>query len=92
MEIGTSIDIAPSACTGCGKELDMTASVGGDHPPEEGSITICFTCGHIMAFDGNLRLRDLTDKEIVAVAGDKRVLAVQHARAIYSQRGKCCSE
>lgn len=37
-------------------------------------------CGHIMAYDDELKLRELTKDEQVEVAGDQRILAVQAGR------------
>jgi hypothetical protein len=81
MKLGASVKAIPSPCTGCGKVLDMAACVDGDYSPEPGNITVCFTCGHLMAYNNNLKLRDLTDKEIIEVAGDRRIIAMQKARS-----------
>ena len=69
-----------SACSSCGTFNDAATSVDGDKKPDAGSITVCLWCGHIMAYDADLKLRELTDKEAHAVAGDKRILAIQRGR------------
>jgi hypothetical protein len=60
--------------------LDAAASMSGEHSPEPDDISICLYCGHLMAFDGDLKFRPLTDAEMVQVAGDPRILAIQRAR------------
>jgi hypothetical protein len=42
----------------------------------EQPICICQDCGHLMALDNNLKLRDLTDEEVVGIAGHKDLLIV----------------
>jgi hypothetical protein len=73
--------IRKSLCTGCGRALNGAANVGGDEAPRPGDATVCMYCGHVMAFDSRMRLRNLTDKEMIEVAGDKRIITIQRARA-----------
>jgi len=74
-------DIPAGACLDCGEALDAATSVGdSDSTPSSGDVTICIKCGHIMAFDDLLRLRELTGEEIVDMAGDPRIIAIQKAR------------
>lgn len=61
--IGNEFDLRhnPSKCTACGKEVDAaTATQGGDEGPTEGSLSICFYCQHVMMFDKDLQLQDLS--------------------------------
>jgi hypothetical protein len=67
-------------CLSCGKKLDAASVMVGGGEPSEGSISICLYCGHIMAFDSELRLRELSVKEIYLTAGDPRIIAIQKAR------------
>jgi RNase P subunit RPR2 len=69
------------ACLDCGTLLDTATSAVHKHKPQPGMITICINCGHIMAFTTGLKFRKLTDEEIHMVAGDKKILAIQKARA-----------
>ncbi len=65
-------------CTGCGEEHDSHTHVGEGEKlsPRNGDVGLCFHCGHLMVYqDGTLR--DLTDDEIVAVAGDRRIVRAQ---------------
>ena len=77
-----------SACSSCGTLNDAATSVDGERGPRPGSVTVCLQCGHIMAFDLDLRLRELTDKEAYAVAGDRRILAIQRGRKKLGIGGK----
>lgn len=71
------------ACLHCGKILDAASGVDDDDmPPKPGDVSICFYCGNIAVFGDNLLLRQPTDKEIIALAGDRQLLAVQRARGI----------
>ncbi len=82
--IGEDVMVAASNCTNCGKELDGATAVGNlasEAPtPKPGDVTICLECGHIMAFGDGLQLRDLSDEEIVEVAGNQIILQMQKAR------------
>lgn len=67
--------VPPSACTNCGKVMDSARVVDKDDvAPTPGDVTICFYCHHLMAFADDMTLRDLTDAEIVEVAGDPRLV------------------
>ena len=79
MKLGDSKQIIESACTACGKTLDSAACVGEDAMPTEGDITLCIGCGHLMAFDQDLKLRELTAQEMKMIAGDQRLLAASKA-------------
>jgi len=67
-------------CLACGVQVDAVTAAFGDHTPTPGDMTLCLYCGHIMAFANDLRLRELTDAEAHAIAGDRKILAVQKAR------------
>lgn len=74
-----TFQIEPDHCVNCHKELDAASGVGHKEMPEEGSVTVCYYCGHIMGFDANKKLRELTDEEMIEVAGHPTVLAVINA-------------
>jgi Zn ribbon nucleic-acid-binding protein len=80
MKVGTDHIIKGSECPSCKKMLDGASAIDDDCEPSPGNVTICIYCGHIMAFADDLSFRELNDEEIRAVAGDKRILAVQRAR------------
>lgn len=63
-----------SDCLNCGVEIDAATSVGHKHLPKEGAIAICIVCSHIMAYDKNLHLRELTDDEMLKIAGSPEII------------------
>ncbi len=74
-------EITPGICVNCGRLNDMATNVTADELPTEGDATICFHCGHLMVFNADLSLRDLTDDEIMKWAGHPDLVAVNNARA-----------
>jgi hypothetical protein len=78
----------PNACLDCGKVMDAATGIGHRRKPRPGSISICLDCGHIMAFDWQLKFRPLTDEEVLAIAGDPVVIAAQWARNEYMKAKK----
>jgi hypothetical protein len=68
-----------SPCLSCGKMMDCATNFDGQEV-FEGGIAICLVCGHIMAYDAQLKLRELTDDEMTRIAGDKKILMIQEAR------------
>ena len=65
----------PCPCLNCGTLLD-----GVSDSPSPGDITVCLTCGHIMAFAEDMNFRALTDDEIRMVAGDRRIVLINKLR------------
>ena len=80
-EIGDPIRVEPHNCSSCGTKLDGVFEVGGNTPPEPGSIMMCWRCGHLMAWDGQ-RSRELNAEEARYCAGNKTLLQMQEARAL----------
>jgi hypothetical protein len=64
----------PNHCLNCGKELDGAAPVSGGRGPQDGDISICLECHHVMIYDADVRVRALTDEEVVEIAGDPEVI------------------
>jgi hypothetical protein len=84
-----STDLQPSPCTNCGKINDAATYIGsGKETPSPGDISICYYCSHIMAFDEKLKLRELTDAEIIEVAGDPRLILASDALAMLRKEEK----
>jgi hypothetical protein len=81
--IGKSTRHKASPCLSCGAIMDAATGIGNKAKPHAGAITLCVKCGHLMAYTWDMSLRELTDEEIVDIAGDERVLAIQRARAVY---------
>ncbi len=82
MPIGPGYRVKKCKCLSCGKELDGATALHGDYKPKPGDITVCISCGHIMAYGRKQTLRELTDKEMYAVAGNKDILLIQKARGM----------
>jgi DNA-directed RNA polymerase subunit N (RpoN/RPB10) len=81
--IGETQRTAPCPCLNCGKLLDSATGINDANAVAPGCITICFSCGHVMAFDDNLMFRELTDEEVIEVAGDPRLVEFSKLRARY---------
>jgi hypothetical protein len=81
-----SFNVPMNTCLSCGIQANAATSVGyaPNKKPTPGDVTVCFKCGHIMLFGDKLELREPTAKEAYAIAGDKRILAIQHARKKFS--------
>ncbi|UPK03157.1 hypothetical protein [Bradyrhizobium sp. 170] len=80
--LGRGVEVPMSSCLGCGRQVNGASGVDFRGLPRPGNITVCLYCGHIMAFTEDLRLRELTDEEMIDVAGDPRLIAVQRARKL----------
>ncbi len=89
MKLGVDRHMPPTVCLGCGGKIDGATHVGDeDTTPDPGSIVVCIYCGHIQAYDDDLRLRELTPEEQLIIAGDERILAIQRARALAEEMEK----
>ena len=84
MRLGKDRHTPPTVCLGCGSKIDGATHVGNDEDtaPDPGHIVVCIYCGHIQAYAEDLQLRELTLAELLDVAGDSRILAIQRTRAI----------
>ena len=61
-------------CLNCGILIDAATSVDHKELPKEGSIAICMICSHIMAYDEKVQFRELSDEEILEIAGNKDII------------------
>jgi hypothetical protein len=80
------INLPQSLCLGCGTDLDAANAVAQPLDmamPRPGDFTVCIKCGHVMAFTETLTLREMTDTEMHAIAGDERLLIAQEIAAEY---------
>jgi RNase P subunit RPR2 len=82
----TTTRLRPSKCTNCHKLID-SASTTSNAVPKPRDITLCLYCGHIMVYTAKLKLRNPTDDEIIAIAGNPTLLKYQEAIA-YARRLK----
>ena len=78
---GQAVMMPPNKCLSCGTLCDAATSVGCDDAPGAGDITVCLYCGHIMAFDDHLRMRELTGDEMLDIAGNKNIIEIMKARS-----------
>jgi hypothetical protein len=84
-----TIRVPESHCLNCGTQLDAVSQVAekgeplhAERPTEtELWFTVCIKCGHLMAVTPELQLRELTDAEQIGLAGDRRLIAINNARA-----------
>jgi len=70
--------VPESQCLSCGVTMDAASVWGSEaHTPSPGDITLCAYCGYIMAFDDEMRLRDLTSEEFDWIAKNDMVIRMQ---------------
>ena len=80
-------DTQPSPCTNCGRINDAATAVDLDGAkPRPDDICLCFYCGHIMAYDEQMQLRNLTDAEVISAAGNQKLVKVSNALSIMRKR------
>lgn len=78
-------EIPQDRCSACGHPVDAaTKLLGGATGPSAGDVTVCFECGHLMAFDADLSLRELTPLESGVVESDPRIVEIR--RLIHERR------
>jgi hypothetical protein len=59
-------------CPRCGYRLDAaSAAMPGRSLPQEGDLTICMDCTHVMCFNADLSLREVPQHEIDAMPLDE---------------------
>lgn len=67
-----SVKTPEGKCPACGRAINMASFAFGDEliEPGEGDVSICFRCGHLMAFNADNTLRRLTDEEMREAKAD----------------------
>lgn len=76
MKVGDDHDTGPMACLACGDVLDRAREIANKiegNPPTPGEFSICFHCGHIMAFNELLNFRELTEEEVLEIASNSEI-------------------
>ena len=88
MLLGEAVTVPECHCTACGHRCDTVSECGGKgRKPNAGDFTLCIRCAHVMAFDENLMLRELTGGEKELAYRDPVVLKAQSAiKAIHGIR------
>lgn len=77
----------PSPCISCGAINDAaTGATDLEATPVPGDIMICRTCGHIAAYGDDMRIRELTEREQIEVAGAPEILFAQRIRHRFTTR------
>jgi hypothetical protein len=69
-------------CLDCKTRLDSATDVLTEAAPKPDDFTICFRCGYVMAFKADLKVRALTEAELIEMALDPRFVEMQTARGI----------
>lgn len=75
-----TISVPEHFCLACNAKIDSVSNTTGDQKPSEGDITICLPCGHIMAFNKDLTVRELTKQELIDIAGNQHLIKVLEIR------------
>lgn len=68
-------------CPTCGHTFDCADSFSGPHRPRPGDISICISCRSLNVFAMDLTVRQPTNQELIAVAGDPKIRAMTNAIA-----------
>jgi hypothetical protein len=69
-------------CLDCKTRLDSVTDPLTNAVPKANDFTICFRCGYVMAFKADLKVRALTEAELIATALDPRFVEMQTARGV----------
>jgi hypothetical protein len=67
-------------CLNCGELVDGAKGINVETGPNPNDISICMHCGHVAVYGEKLKLRELTDAEVVAIAGDPVIVEAQRLR------------
>lgn len=75
-------------CLNCDDWLDTSTIFDTSSEPvrpSEGDITVCLHCRHVMAYREDLTLRNLTDEEVVEIAGDPKLVATVELLGLHAR-------
>jgi hypothetical protein len=73
------------ACLNCNHILRGAFNPHSDNAPVPGAATICAQCGHLMVFAADMSLRQPTDKELTAFAGNTDMLDAVQIRILFKR-------
>jgi len=73
--------IPPFHCLNCGYRMDCTTDAYGDGTPKDGDISMCLHCGHLMLFNKDMTVRELTPDERAKITCDPQVVRADIVRA-----------
>jgi hypothetical protein len=77
-ELGPQCSRCGLALAGSGDERSLKEA--GVPNPSPGDFTVCIGCGHIVAYDDDMNLRELTRREIDSIDETDRIMLLQQAR------------
>jgi hypothetical protein len=88
MELKKTHETIINSCLSCGYVSDGASTPDGREArgPKPGDFTVCLMCGHLAVYDRYLKFRQPNDEEMLAIAGDKRLLDLQWARGEVMKR------
>lgn len=72
-------------CLSCGYGNASFNALDGKSSPKPGDISLCLKCGHLMGFDEHSNLRELTEEEMLKIAGSKELMEAQEVRKLASE-------
>jgi hypothetical protein len=65
--------VAEDSCPKCGAHLDAAMPVGKEEDtarPAPGDYSVCITCGALLVFEKNMRVRELSLEEMETMESD----------------------
>jgi hypothetical protein len=62
--------VPKSACPACGYEMDCATNVSGERGIGPGDFSVCASCGHILRFTKELRMREAHAVELQQLRTD----------------------
>ena len=60
-------NIKTHRCPSCDTPITSATGVEGDEKPNEGDISICFSCGEILTFNKDLTHDKITEEKLVEI-------------------------
>lgn len=63
-----------SKCLQCGIIIDAATDPLTGKEPSKGQISVCIKCGHVMTYDKDLKLAELTAKDWVDIGKDAKAM------------------
>lgn len=85
-----AIHMKEDHCLKCETAFDSATCLGSlaGSGPSEGDFTICLYCGYMMAFDKNMKVRELTEGESNEAHNDSRMVVGRLMQTLYSASKK----
>lgn len=75
-------DLRADRCLDCNTPFECATDVLTEAAPKPGDFSICLRCGYVMAFKADLKVRALTEAELIQMALDPRFVEIQTARGV----------